>query len=57
MPRFAGGIGRIVVKLISLSGKALNQDLTRTGLPVAFSHFGSKQDVPVRKHNRGLVEL
>ncbi len=47
MPRFAGGISRIVVKVVSLSGKALNQDLTRTGLPVAFSHFGSKQGLPV----------
>jgi len=57
MPRFAGGVSRLVVKVISLSGKALNQDLTRTGRPVAFSQFGSKQGIPVRKHKRDLAEL
>ncbi len=49
MLRFAGGIGRIVVKVVSLTGKALNQDLMRTGLPVAFSHAGSKQGRSARK--------
>ncbi len=57
MPRFAGGVCSLVVKVISLSGKALNQDLERTGRPVAFSHAGSNQGRSARKHKESLAEV